>query len=185
MYVEFLPNRNSPPAVLLRESRREDGKIAKRTLANLTDWPAAKIDALRRLLRDELLVDPHALFQTHQTLPHGHVEAVLMTMERLGAESILASQPGRERDLVMAMIAERVLDPCSKLATVGDWYTTTLAEQLSVQDATEDELYLAMDWLLERQQRIEKKLAVRHLKGKCNTKFIRDKHLSVATFLAN
>ena len=164
MYVESVPNRNSPPAVLLRESRREDGKIVKRTLANLTDWPAAKIDALRRLLRDELLVDPHALFQTHQTLPHGHVEAVLMTMERLGIESILASQPGRERDLVMAMIAERVLDPCSKLAAVGDWHATTLAEQLSIQDATEDELYLAMDWLLERQQRIEKKLAARHLK---------------------
>ena len=164
MYVESVPNRNSPPAVLLRESRREDGKIVKRTLANLSDWPAAKIESLRRLLRDELLVDPHALFQIHQTLPHGHVEAVLMTMRGLGMESILASQPGRERDLVMAMIAERLLHPCSKLATVGDWHTTTLAEQLSVQDATEDELYLAMDWLLERKQRIEKKLAARHLK---------------------
>jgi transposase len=164
MYVESVPNRNSPPAVLLRESRREDGKIVKRTLANLSDWPAAKIESLRRLLRDELLVDPHALFQTHQTLPHGHVEAVLMMMQRLGVESILASQPGRERDLVMAMIAERVLHPCSKLATVRDWHTTTLAEQFSVQDATEDELYLAMDWLLERKERIEKKLAARHLK---------------------
>src|ERR1700733_3645466 len=162
MYVESVPNRNSPPAVLLRESRREDGKIVKRTLANLSDWPAAKIESLRRLLRDELLVDPHALFQTRQTLPHGHVEAVLMMMQRLGVESILASQPGRERDLVM--IAERVLHPCSKLATVRDWHTTTLAEQLSVQDATEDELYLAMDWLLERKERIEKKLAARHLK---------------------
>jgi hypothetical protein len=164
MYVESVPNRTSPPAVLLRESRREDGKIVKRTLANLSDWPAAKIESLRRLLRDELLVDPHALFQTHQTLPHGHVEAVLMTMQRLGVESILASQPGRERDLVMAMIAERILHPCSKLETVRDWHTTTLAEQLSVQDATQDELYLAMDWLLGRKQRIEKKLAARHLK---------------------
>src|ERR1039457_3449571 len=120
MYVESAPNRNSPPAVLLRESRRENGKIVKRTLANLTDWPAAKIDSLRRLLRDELLVDPHALFQTHQTLPHGHVEAVLTAIRRLGLESILASQPSRERDLVTAMIAERVLHPCSKLATVRD-----------------------------------------------------------------
>jgi hypothetical protein len=96
MYVESVPNRNSPPAVLLRESRREDGKIVKRTLANLTDWPAAKIESLRRLLGDELLVDPHALLQTHQTLPHGHVAAVLMTMQRLGLESILGSQPGWE-----------------------------------------------------------------------------------------
>jgi len=164
MYVESVPNRNSPPAVLLRESRRENGKIVKRTLANLTDWPAAKIESLRRLLRDELLVDPHALFQTQQTLPHGHVEAVLTIIRRLGLESILASKPGRERDLVTAMIAERVLNPCSKLATVREWHTTTLAEQLSVQDATEDELYQAMDWLLERKQRIEKKLAARHLK---------------------
>jgi hypothetical protein len=147
----------------------------------LADWPAAKIESLRPLLRDELLVDPHALFQTHQTLPNGQVEAVLMTIERLGVKSILASQPGRERALVMAMIAERVVHPCSKLATVRDWHTTTLAEQLSVQDATEN-LYQAMDWLLERQRRIEKKLAARHLKGKCSTKFICDKHLSVATF---
>ena len=81
-----------------------------------------------------------------------------MIIRRLGLESILASKPGRERDLVTAMIAQRVLNPCSKLATIRDWHTTTLAEQLSVQDATEDELYLAMDWLLERKQRIEKKL---------------------------
>jgi transposase len=164
MYVESVPNRNSPPAVLLRESRRENGKIVKRTLANLTDWPAAKIESLRRLLRDELLVDPHALFQTQQTLPHGHVEAVLMIIRRLGLESILSSKPGRERDLVTAMIAQRVLNPCSKLATIRDWHTTTLADELSAQDATEDELYQAMDWLLERKQRIEKKLAARHLK---------------------
>src|ERR1039458_7072498 len=101
-------------------------KVANRgSRANLTAWPAAKIDLLRRLLRDELLVDPHALFQTHQTLPHGHVEAVLTAIRRLGLESILASQPSRERDLVTAMIAERVLHPCSKLATVRDWHTTT------------------------------------------------------------
>jgi transposase len=164
MYVESVPNRNSPPAVLLRESRRENGKTVKRTLANLSDWPETKIESLRRLLRDELLVDPRALFQTHQTLPHGHVEAVLMMIRRLGLDSILASQPSRERDLVTAMIAECILHPCSKLATVRDWHTTTLAEQLSVQDASEDELYQAMDWLLERKQRIEKKLAARHLR---------------------
>jgi len=164
MYVESVPNRNSPPAILLRQSRREGGKTVKRTLANLSDWPQDKIELLRRLLRDELPGDPQALFQTRQTLPHGHVEAVLMTVRRLGLESILASKPSRERDLVTAMIAGRVLHPCSKLATVRDWRTTTLAEELSLRDATEDELYQAMDWLLERKQRIEKKLAARHLK---------------------
>src|ERR1019366_951419 len=95
------------------------------------DWPAAKIDSLRRLLRDELLVDPHALFQTHQTLPHGHVEAVLTAIRRLGLESILASQPSRERDLVTAMLAERGRHACSKVAPVLDGHAPTLAQQFS------------------------------------------------------
>jgi len=163
MYIETVPNRGSPPAVLLREGWREGNKILKRTLANLSDWPKAKIDAFRRLLRDETLVSPADLFRTQQTLPHGHVEAVLTTIRRLGLESILAAKRCPERDLVVAMIAERLIHPCSKLATTRDWLTTTLAEELSVQDATEDDLYRAMDWLLERQARIEKKLAQRHL----------------------
>ena len=163
MYVETVPNRNSPPAILLREAWREDHKTRKRTVANLSDWPLQKIETLRRLLRDEPLVSPNDLFQTHQTLPHGHVEAVLTTIRRLGLDSIIAAKGCRERDLIVAMIAERLLHPCSKLAAVRDWHTTSLAQELSVEDADEDELYAAMDWLLERKPRIEKKLAARHL----------------------
>src|ERR1035441_10352423 len=106
-------------------------------------------------------------FRTHKTLPHGHVEAILMAMRKLGLDSLLATKHCRERDLVMAMIAARLVHPCSKLAATREWHTTTLAEELSVADATEDDLYQAMDWLLERQPRIEKKLAARHLGEDC------------------
>jgi transposase len=167
MYIETVPNRDSPPAILLREGWREGSKILKRTLANLSDWPKQKIETFRRLLRDEPLVSPHDLFRTHKTLPHGHVEAILMAMRKLGLDSLLAAKRCRERDLVMAMIAARLLHPCSKLAITREWHTTTLAGELSVADATEDDLYQAMDWLLERQPRIEKKLAARHLGEDC------------------
>ena len=163
MYVETVPNRNSPPAILLREGWRQGTKTHKRTLANLSDWPPQKIDTLRRLLRDETLVSPDQLFDTQKTLPHGHVEAVLLAVRKLGLDSLLSSKPCRERDLAVAMILERLLDPCSKLATTRQWHSTTLAEELGVSEASEDELYSAMDWLLERQPRIEKKLAARHL----------------------
>ncbi len=163
MYIEAVPNRNSPPAILLREGWREGAKTRKRTLANLSDWPAAKIETFRRLLRDETLVSPTDLFRTHQTLPHGHVEAVLLTIRKLGVDSIIAAKRCRERDLVVAMIAEQLIHPCSKLAATREWQATTLAGELAVQDATEDDLYRAMDWLLERKARIEKKLAQRHL----------------------
>jgi len=167
MYIETVPNRNSPPAILLREGWREGKKTRKRTLANLSDWPGPKIETLRRLLRDEPLVSPDDLFSAERTLPHGHVEAVLGTIRRLGLDSMIASKRSRERDLVVAMIAERLIHPCSKLATTRHWHTTTLAEELSVQDADEDDLYEAMDWLLERKQRIENKLAGRHLSEGC------------------
>jgi ribosomal protein L35 len=167
MYIETVPNRNSPPAVLLREGWRQGSKTLKRTLANLSHWPQQKIDAFRRLLQDEPLVSPQDLFRTQKTLPHGHVEAILMAMRQLGLDSLLAAKRCRERDLVMAMIAARLLHPCSKLATTREWHTTTLAEELSVTDATEDDLYQAMDWLLDRQPRIEKKLAARHLSPDC------------------
>lgn len=163
MYIETVPNRNSPPAILLREGWREGNKIRKRTLANLSDWPPAKIQTFRRLLHDETLVSPTDLFRALRTLPHGHVEAVLTAIRKLGLDSIVAAKRCRERDLVLAMIAERLLHPCSKLAATRDWLTTTLAEELAVQDATEDDLYHAMDWLLERKTRIEQKLAQRHL----------------------
>jgi len=167
MYIESVPNRNSPPAILLREGRRQGHRTLKRTLANLSHWPKPKIESLRRLLRDEPLVSPQDLFCTQKTLPHGHVHAILMAIRKLGLDSILAAQPCRQRDLVVAMIAECLLHPCSKLATTRHWHTTTLAEELSVADATEEDLYQAMDWLLERQSRIEKKLAARHLGEDC------------------
>lgn len=163
MYIETVPNRNSPPAILLREGWREGKKTHKRTLANLSDWPEQKIETLRRLLRDEVLVSPSDLFITERTLPHGHVEAILGTIRKLGLDVVISAKRCRERDLVLAMIAERLIHACSKLATTRLWHTTTLAEELSVEDADEDELYDAMDWLLERKERIEKKLAVRHL----------------------
>ena len=167
MYIETVPNRNSPPAILLREGWREGKKTHKRTLTNISNWPDHKIETLRRLLRDETLVSPDDLFSTERTLPHGHVEAILGTIRRLGLDSMISSKPCRERDLVVAMIAERLIHPCSKLATTRNWHSTTLAEELLVQDADENDLYEAMDWLIERQQRIEKKLAKRHLADGC------------------
>jgi transposase len=163
LYIETVPNRNSPPAILLREGWREGNKTRKRTLANLSAWPQEKIETFRRLLRDEPLVSPQDLLATQKTLPHGHVEAILMAVRKLGLEAMISAQRCRERDLVLAMIVQRLLDPCSKLATTRQWHSTTLAEELGVSEATEDELYQAMDWLFERQPRIEKKLAARHL----------------------
>jgi transposase len=163
MYIERVPNRNSRPAILLREGWREGKKTCKRTIANLTNWPEAKVEALRLLLKGEPMVSTREAFAVERTVPHGHVEAVLGTIKRLGLDSIIFSKRCRERDLVIAMIAERLIHPCSKLATTRFWHTTTLAEELNVSDADEDDLYDAMDWLLARQGRIEKKLAARHL----------------------
>src|SRR5712691_10952894 len=164
MYVESIPNRGSPPAILLRHAWREGKKIRKRTLANLSDWPAAQIEALRKVLRGETLVSPTDLFAVERSTPHGHVEAVLGTMRKLGLPALIASKPSRERELVLAMVAERLVRPCSKLATTRLWHATTLAEELGVGDAEVDDLYAALDWLLARQARIEAKLAARHLK---------------------
>jgi transposase len=164
MYVETIPNRSSPPAILLRESVREGKKVYKRTLANLSDWPATQIEDLRRVLRGESMgVKPDEAFAITRSLPHGHVQAVLGTIRKLGLEGMLASRPCRERDLVLAMIAARILFPASKLDTTKRWLDCTLAEELGVADADEDELYDALDWLLKRQNSIEKKLAGKHL----------------------
>lgn len=163
MYIETVPNRNSRPAVLLREGWREGKKICKRTLANLTDWAPARIEALRRVLKNEPVLSPQELFVTERSLPHGHVQAVLQTVKRLELDQLIAPKRSRERDLVLAMIVERLIHPCSKLATTRLWHSSTLAEELGVAEATEDDLYEAMDWLLERQSRIEKQLAARHL----------------------
>ena len=164
MYIASVPNRNSPPAILIREGWREGNKTRQRTLANLSDWPKEKIETFRRLLRDEPLVSPHDLFATQKSLPHGHVQAVLEMIGKLELDRLISPQRCRERDLVVAMIVQRLIAPCSKLATTREWHTTTLAEELGVTEATEDDLYEAMDWLLDRQERIEKKLAARHLR---------------------
>lgn len=166
MYVEAVPNRNSPPAVLLRESIREGGRIRKRTLANLSSWPAAQIESLRRVLRGENLVRADEAFETLRSRPHGHVAAVLGSLRRAGLEALIGSKRSRERDLVVAMIVARIIEPRSKLATArglnAETMHSSLGEVLGVESADEDELYQAMDWLLARQNRIEDKLAQRH-----------------------
>ena len=163
MYVETVPNRNSPPAILLREGRREGKKVHKRTLANLTHWPKDKIERLRRVLKNEPLVHPDQLFVIERSLPHGHVEILLEAIRQLKLPALIDPRPSPKRDRVLAMIVQRLLHPASKLATTRLWHTTTLAEELSLEDTDEDDLYEAMDWLLERQDRIERKLAKRHL----------------------
>lgn len=163
MYIDTVPNRNSPPAILLRETRRVGKRSVKRTVANLSECPPEAIEALRLALKGITLVPAEGAYAVERSLPHGHVEAVLGMMRKLGIDTVLASRPCRERDLVMAMIAQRLVDPCSKLATTRQWHATTLATELNVADADENELYGALDWLLERQERIEGKLAKRHL----------------------
>lgn len=163
MYIEIVPNRGSKPAVLLREGKRQGKRIVKRTLANLTHWPEEQVEALRLALKGVKLVPQEEAFAIECSRPHGHVQAVLGAMRKLGVDALLASRPCRERDLVMAMVAQRLLAPCSKLATTRVWHSTTLAGELGVEDADANDLYDALDWLLERQGRIEKKLAKRHL----------------------
>jgi len=163
MYIDVVPNRNSRPAVLLREAWREGKKVKRRTVANLTNWPKEKVEALRRVLRGETVVTPKEAFHIERSLAHGHVEALLGTIHKIGLDTVIASKRSRERDLVIAMVAERLLHPSSKLATTRLMHTTTLAEELTVTDADEDDLYRAMDWLLARQETIEKKLAAQHL----------------------
>ncbi len=168
MYVESVPNRNSPPAILLRESSRLDGKIIKRTLANLSDWPPSRIAGLRRVLKGEALVPAAEAFRIQRSTPHGHVAAVLGTLRRLGLESILARTQCAERDLVVAMIVARILEPSSKLATTRglrqETATSSLASLLGLdQNLDESHLYSALDWLLVRQKNIENALAKRHL----------------------
>ena len=164
MYIAKIPNRKSPPAILLREGYREKGKVKSRTLANLSKWPKEKVEMLRHLLRGAKLTPVGDLFEAISSWHHGHVDAVLRAIKRLGFDQLLASTRSRERDLVVAMVAARILEPDSKLATTRWWNTTTLPADLGVVDADEDDLYDAMDWLLKRQPRIEKKLAARHLK---------------------
>lgn len=162
MFIARIPNRQSPPAILLRESYRENGKVKTRTLANLSKLPASAIDILQRSLKGQQLVPLDETVDILASPHHGHVEAVLQASRRLGLGRLIDSRPSRERDLVVAMIAARILAPNTKLATTRWWHDTTLPASLGVDDADESDLYGALDWLLERQGRIEKKLAARH-----------------------
>ncbi len=148
---------------LLRRSYREDGKVKNETLSNLSHLPDTVIDLIRRSLKGETFVSADASLEICASRSHGHVQAVQLTMQRLGFASLLASKPCPERDLVQAMVASRILCPATKLATTRLWHTSTLAQEFGVGHATEDDLYAAMDWLLAGQDRIQKKLAARHL----------------------
>jgi transposase len=150
--------------VLLRHSYREGGAVKHETLANLSHLPEATVDLVRRSLQGETFSATQDAFKVTASKPHGHVQAVLGILRKTGLETWLGAKPSRQRDLVVGMIAERLLFPCSKLATTRQWLSTTLAEELGVADATPDELYQAMDWLLGRQKTIEKKLAEQHLR---------------------
>lgn len=149
---------------LLRRSYREDGKVKNETLGNLSHLPDSLIDIIRRSLKGESFVAASQSFEVVRSRAHGHVQAVALAMHRLGLASVIASQPSRQRDLVLAMVASRIVQPDTKLATTRRWHCSTLAEDFCVADATEDDLYAAMDWLLERQDSIEQNLAARHLR---------------------
>jgi len=167
MFVAKVPNRNSRPAYLLRESFREDGKVKSRTLANLSSWPPEKIEALRRVLKGQALVAPDDAFEIVRTRPHGHVAAVLGTLKRIGLDRVLGRQATPERRAVEGMIVARILDPRSKLATARglgqETLFTSLGELLGLDEVEVNDHYEAMDWLGTRQARIEVALAKRHL----------------------
>ncbi|HVH87539.1 MAG TPA: IS1634 family transposase, partial [Terriglobales bacterium] len=169
MYVAVVPNRNSPPAILLRESFREHGKVRNRTIANLSHWPATQIEALRQVLKGETPTAASSAFDIIRSRPHGHAAAVLNTIARLGLPELLDPSDSRSRRAVLALIASRILEPGSKLATSRalreETCHHTLGESLGLSAVKEDDLYEAMDWLIERQAQVEKALAARHLEA--------------------
>jgi hypothetical protein len=171
MYVVKVPNRGSPPAILLRESYREAGKVKNRTLANLSSWPEAKVDALARVLKGQPppAAELDGAFEITRSLPHGHVAAVLGTARQLGLDELIDPVPSRHRDLVTAMAVAQVIAPDSKLAIARGLRDATaassLGEVLGVGSCDEDDLYAAMDYLHARQEQIQDALAARHLAG--------------------
>ena len=172
MYIEAVPNRSSPPAILLRESYRDNGKVKKRTLLNLSDWPPELIEGFKALLKGGAVVPKdQPIFTIKRSLPHGHVAAILGTLKTIGLDRLLGPAGHRDRDLVIAMIAARLAAPTSKLATAKALSpltaTSSLGETLSLGEVDEDALYSALDWLYGRQAGIEKALAKRHLEGGC------------------
>jgi transposase len=170
MYIEAVPNRNSPPAILLRESYRAGGKVRKRTLCNLSGWSPAHVEGLRGVLKGGTVIPAeHDAFTVTRSLPHGHVAAALGTARKIGLDRLLGPDGNRCRDLVLAMLAGRILDPVSKLATARTLSPATasssLGEALGLGEVSDAELYTALDWLLERQAAIETALAGRHLQN--------------------
>jgi hypothetical protein len=171
MYVVRVPNRGSPPAVLLRESYREAGKVKNRTLANLSAWPEAKVEALSRVLKGQPppAVGLDGAFEIIRSLPHGHVAAVLGTARQLGLDELVDPVPSRMRDLVVAMAVAQVIAPDSKLAIARglreETAASSLGDVLGVGSCDEDDLYAAMDYLHDRQEQIQDALAARHLAG--------------------
>ncbi|MBE5228112.1 MAG: IS1634 family transposase [Microcystis aeruginosa PMC 728.11] len=172
MYIEKVPNRNSPPAVLLRESYREGDQVKKRTLANLSKLPDDIIDNLKLALKGATLSMTEGIpnhFEVIRSLPHGHVMAILETIKKLGLDKIISEKSSRIRNLVVAMIVARIINPKSKLATARGFNSETgsqsLGQLLDLEKADEDELYNALDWLLEKQEKIEKHLALKHLES--------------------
>ncbi len=168
MYIETIANRNSPPAVLLREAYREGGKVRKRTLANLGKWPRDLVEGLRTLLKGGRVVAPEVdAVVIRRSLPHGHVAAILGTLRKIGLDRIVAAKGGRRRDLAVAMVCARLIAPMSKLATAKaldrETAGSSLGAVLGLGAVDEDELYAALDWLVERQPAIERALAKRHL----------------------
>jgi transposase len=167
MHIHIVPNRNSKPAVLLRESFREGKTVHKRTLANLSKLPMDQVESIRRILKGDQLVSVEDAFEIVEggSYHHGHVEAVMIAIRRLGFDKLIASKPSPERDRVVGLVAARILQSQSKLATSRWWLDTTLPQILGLPETDEDDLYAAMDWVLKRQPRIEKKLAARHLES--------------------
>lgn len=171
MYVETVPNRSSPGAVLLRESYREGDRVKKRTLLNLSNWPAERVEGLRLLLKGGVVtpVGGGVGVEVTRSLPHGHVAAVLGTIRKIGLDRLLGPRGNRPRDLVLAMIISRLIASSSKLATLkglrADTAASSLGSVLGLGDIAGGELYDALDWLLVRQAAVETALARRHLKG--------------------
>jgi hypothetical protein len=166
MHIDTIPNRGSKPTYLLRESVRDGDRVKKVKLANLSSLPLDQIEMIRRVLKGEKLGPADGGLECVRSQHHGHVEAVRLAMRRLGFERLLDKEASRERDLVVAMVIGRIIAPeASKLGMTQAWADTTLADDLGVANADEDELYAAMDWLVERQGAIEKRLAKRHLKS--------------------
>jgi transposase len=163
MYIDIVPNRHSPPAILLRESIRDGQKIRKRTLANLSSLSLEQAEAIRLILKGQPVVPVEEAFTIVRSQAHGHVRAVWEAMQRLQFRSLLASRPSRQRDVVTALVVARILQPNSKLATHRWWKRTTLPMELGLGEVSDEELYEALDWLLSRQAWVEGKLAERHL----------------------